>query len=131
MAKLRLQIENEKGNLEIIMRNINYLIIDGIEFRKDDYVTGSRVTQEFYNFVKRNKHKITFISYRQHSIDDYVNKIHLKNGKLHCEFEQAYQRLFNGYMLNLNGYYYLEGKKFTHKEWLLKLRKIKLERLNS
>jgi len=127
MAKLRLQIEKKNGNLEIIMRNINYLIIDGVEFRKDDYVTGSRVTQEFYSFVKRNKNKITFISYREYSIDDYASQIYLKDSKLHCEFDQAYQRLHNGTIIN--GEYYLNGNKFIYKEWLLKLRKIKLERL--
>ena len=130
MAKLRLQIENENGNIEIIMRNIISIVIDGIEFKKSSYVSGGRITGEFYSFIKRNRNKITFISYRQHSIDDYINHIYLKDYKLHCEFEQAFQRLHNGIRLNYrDGNYYLNGNKLTHKEWLLRLRKIKLKRL--
>ena len=131
MAKLRLQIEKKNGNLEIIMRNIISIVIDDVEFKKTSYVSGGRITGEFYSFIKRNKNKVTFISYREYSIDDYVNQIYLKDGKLHCEFDQAFQRLHNGTMINFrDGNYYLNGDKLTYKEWILRLRKIKLQKLS-
>ena len=52
MAKLRLQIERKNGNIEIIMRNIISIIIDGVEFRKSSYVSGGRITGIFYSFIK-------------------------------------------------------------------------------
>lgn len=134
MAKLRLQIERKNGNIEIIMKNIISIVIDDIEFKRSSYVSGGRVTGIFYSFVKRNRNKIAFISYTDYSVDDYVNHLHLKDYKLHCEFGEAYQR-FSKSMISLtsltNNNYFLDGEKLTYKEWNLKLRKIKLQKLSS
>ena len=132
MAKLRLQIERRNGNIEIIMRNIISVIIDGIEFKKNNYVSGGRITGEFYSFVKRNRNKISFISYTEHSIDDYMNHIYLKECRLHCEFGEAYQRfsLSNPRVRLSSDNYFLNGEKLSYRDWIFKLRKIKLQRLS-
>jgi hypothetical protein len=131
MAKLRLQIP---GKNEIIMKNIIKVIIVDIDFNKDDYkAKDSRVLSNFYNFIKRNKNKITYISYREHSIDDYIVHMHLKDCEFHCDFEQAFYRLYGTFQLNFdNTYknYYLNGIKLNYDDWKRKIRKIKLEKLN-
>lgn len=130
MAKLRLQIA---GRNEIIMKNIIKIIIDGIEFHKDDYKSkDSRVLGNFYNFIKRNKNKITYISYREHSIDEFVTHMHLKDCKFHCDFEQAFYKLYGAFQLNFwtSDNYYLDGEKFEYDNWKRKIRKIKLEKLD-
>lgn len=118
MAKLRLQIERRNHNIEIIMKNIISIIIDDIYYQKSDYCKiNSRVTQEFYNFIKRNKNLISYISYTE---SDNVIYLYLKNGKIHREDGTAF----------LN-YYYLNGNQLSYEEWKQKIRKIKLEKLKN
>lgn len=131
MAKLRLHLLNDRN--EIIMKNIIKVVIDDVEFNKDDYKSkDSRVLGSFYNFVKRNKNKINYISYRNHSIDDYINYMYLKDGKLHCETSQAFYRLYGTFKLEFvkNDNYYLEGEKLNYDDWKRKIRKYKLQKLD-
>ena len=130
MAKLRLQIERKNGNIEIIMRNIISIIIDGVEFRKSSYVSGGRITGIFYSFIKRNRNKISFISYRDYSIDNYINDIYLKDYKLHCDFGEAYQRYSISMPRMSLDNYYLEGNKIEYDDWRRKIRKYKLQKLS-
>ena len=123
MAKLRLNFAYN----EIIMSKIILVIIDGVEFKKSDYNNG-RVIQEFYNFIKRNKEHIIFISYKSHNSDNYINCMHLKNCKLNNLNNKAFKHVFDEFE---TGSYYIDGKKLTYKDWKQKTRTIKLKKLNN
>lgn len=126
MAKLKLEIV--KYHM-IIMRKIVSVTIDGVEFKKSEYAGNSRVLQIFYNFVKRNKYLITFICYKDHSVDEYDIHMYLKNCKLHCEFGQAYYRLYFDDTISSSDNYYLDDEKLDFAEWKQRLRKIKLKKI--
>lgn len=123
MAKLRLNIER----IEIIMSKFIFVIIDGVEYKKTDYIE-SRSLQNIYMFIKKNKDKITLMCYKVHNSDDHVNYIHLKNGKLHNLDGKAYYTYFYNKDSNL-GSYYIDGIKYEYDNWIKKSRQIKLSRL--
>jgi hypothetical protein len=130
MPKMRLYIEK----YSIIMKKIDRVIIDDIEFVKDDYKTKeSRILTGFYNFVKRNKDKISFISYKEDDQNNFTYYMHLKNCKLHNENDEAIYRFCGNEREKKDPWYrsyYLEGERLDYNKWIIKLRKIKLDKLN-
>ncbi len=142
MAKLRLDIPSKSvpKSREIIMSKIISVTIDNILFERSTYHTihknqghnkKSRVVQEFYLFIKRNKHKISCICYKDHNLDECVNYLHLKNCEMHNESREAFYRIWNNHSVNFPGLenYYLNGERLEYKDWLIKIRKIKLLQL--
>ena len=110
----------------IIMSKIISIIIDDIEFKRSDYVN-SRVTQNFYNFIKRNSNEITYISYKEHNSDDHMFLMYLKDGKLHSTQSLAFCRVPSDF--NFFSGYYINGEKLEYSIWLKKSRKLKLENI--
>lgn len=136
MAKIRLQI----GKHQILMKNIEYVVIDGVTFSKNEYKRKSDrsgiILQKFYSFIKRNKASITQISYKNLSADEHLYIMFLKEGKLHSENGHAIQlnvldKSSYLYSVKYMGDYYLDGKKMNYLEWKKMVRKIKLEKLNN
>ena len=125
MAKLKLELAHR----EIIMKKIITITIDGVEFYKSKYEKNARVLQLFYFFIIRNKNEISYITYKDHSYDEYVNHLHLKAGKLHCEYECAFYRTVNQLNIDLDESYYLGGEKISSFEWKKKIRKIKIKNI--
>lgn len=123
MAKLRLNM----GRREIIMSKIIFVIIDNVEYKKSDY-TDSRSLQNIYMFIKRHKDDITFMCYKEHNHDEWVNYLHLKDGKIHNLDGKAYYTKFYNKDCNL-GSYYIEGEILEYDEWLKKSRYAKLSKL--
>lgn len=124
MAKLRLHV----AGLEIVMRKIISVTIDGINFKKEDYKSkDSRVLVGFYNLIRRNKDCISHICYKDHEESDYVICAFLSNCKLHSEDFPAYIRRYGD--IYSGGVYYLDGNRLEFSDWLKKSRRYKLERL--
>jgi len=123
MAKLRLNLSHR----DIIMKKIISVTIDDVEYIKDNYSKNNRVLQIFYNFIKRNKNYITFISYKDHSIDDYTNHMYLKNCELHSLNSQSFCRFLNdGSRFDYNLDFHIDGVKMNYETWKIKIRKYKL-----
>jgi len=113
------------ANRAIIMSKIISIIIDNIEFKRSDYIN-SRVTQNFYNFIKRHSNEITYISYKEHNSDDHIFIMYLKDSKLHSTQSSAFYRSDESNFFNN---YYINGEKLEYSIWLKKSRKLKLENI--
>lgn len=126
MAKLRLDLLKYR---EIIMKDIISVIIDDIKYIKNDYITeDTRTIQNFYYFVKKNKEKITFLCFKNHGSDDFLEYIYMKDGKLHNICDYAIYSLYVS-ANHKHGNYYINGERLEFTEWQRKVRKTKLQNL--
>lgn len=127
MSKLRLKIYP----YDIIAKKIISVQIDDILLLKENFTLNSKVTQYFYNFIKRNINRninrVTFISYKEHNDEEQVVYLYIKEGLLHSFDNEAYRIILNDKIIS--GYYFVNGHKIKYDDWLKFSRREKLKNL--
>ena len=136
MAKKRL---TPIGIQPFTMKSIIKVVIDGVDYYKPNKISHpnlqSRDIEAYYIFVSKNRMNLEVVVFQDNNKINYEceSTIYLKQFRVHCEFGKAtrYRCWDENKKWESGGYYFLNGHHVQYEEWLLKVRKYKLLKIES